>query len=692
MMRRSPGSASRFWLGNEPTFTDRYSFAPEWVTGALGPDKRARAGQVLAGMAREQPGCAVLRSVGRRYPGEEAPRWSFGIYARRDGRPAWSGCPDPLLTESPAPAGLALDLPALQEQIDAALARRGFAHRAFASQDDWRVVFAPGPDARLPSPGDERLVRPSLHVGPFPSTGPLEHRAGDGTFLLIVSSVVESGTAVPSIELPAIDDVTLFLQLLDSLSEAAARCLRTSLVLCGFPPPVDETVAYATVTPDPAVVEVNMAPHGSVAAFLEDNRRCYAAAAAAGLEPYRAQFNGAVSDSGGGGQITFGGPSPARSPFFAVPELLPRLIPYAVRHPALSYLFAHDHVGPSGQSVRPDEHDVDAFGELKLALALLRRQAGVDPATLWRSLAPSLTDAIGNSHRSEINIEKLWNPWKPGRGQLGLVEFRAFRMQHTPERAAALAALVRSVLAMLMTHDQKIELVDWGSTLHERFALPFYLDADLGDVMTDLEEARVGLEPELRAELGADAIRPWSVIDFGDCSLAIRRAVEFWPIIGDASQQQGTSRLVDASTSRIEVALRPSAAGDVRALEAWRLRANGVELPLRAESDALGPVRVFGLRYRSFVTTVGFHPTLGAQTPVHLSLVHVDQPEGLAIELHEWRPDGEDYDGVPAHLAEAAARRAARCVARSIRTSDLPPAREPPAGALGPYFLDLRYG
>jgi uncharacterized protein (DUF2126 family) len=676
------------WLGNEPTFTDRYSSAAEWVTNALGPEKRVRAARVLARIAREQPGCAVLRSLGRRYPGEEAPRWSFGIYLRRDGRAAWSGCPDPFLAERLAPG----DLPALQEELGAALARRGFAHRAFASQADRRVVFGPVPNARLADPGDERLMRPSLHVGPFPPTGPGGDLARDGSFLVIVSSVDESGIAVPSIELPAIDDVGLFLELLGSISETAERCGLTSLVLSGFPPPVDETVAYATVTPDPAVVEINMAPHRSVSAFLEDNRRCYAAAAAAGLEPYRLHFNGAVADSGGGGQMTFGGPSPARSPFFVVPELLPRLIRYVARHPALSYLFAHDYVGPSGQSVRPDEHGMDAIGEVKLALALLERQARLDPATLWRSLAPSLTDPIGNSHRAEINIEKLWNPWQPGRGQLGLVEFRAFRMQHTPERAAALAALLRSVLAMLMTCDQRLDLVDWGATLHERFALPFYLDADLCHVMADLEAARIGLATELRAELEIDHVRPWRVVDFCGCSVAIRRGLEFWSLIGDASQQQGTSRLVDASTSRIEVALRLAAESDADALGAWRLRANDIDLPLRAESDARGPVRLFGLRYRSFVPNVGFHPTLGAQTPVHLALVHPDQAEGLEIALHEWRPDGEAYDGAPTDPAQAAARRAARCVARAVRASDLPPLREAPSGALNAYCLDLRYG
>ena len=40
-------------------------------------------------------------------------------------------------------------------------------------------------------------------------------------------------------------------------------------------------------------------------------------------------------------------------------------------------------------------------------------------------------------------------------------------MQQTPERAAALAALLRGLLAMLMTCDPRIDLVDWGATLHD---------------------------------------------------------------------------------------------------------------------------------------------------------------------------------------------------------------------------------
>jgi uncharacterized protein (DUF2126 family) len=450
-------------------------------------------------------------------------------------------------------------------------------------------------------------------------------------------------------------------------------------------------VCWTTVTPDPAVVEVNMAPHSSVLAFLGDNRRVYAAASGVGLEPYRLHYNGTVADSGGGGQITLGGPSPERSPFFLYPRLLPRLVRYVLRHPSLSYLFAHDSIGGSGQSVRPDEHGRDALAELKLALALIDREPTPNPALLWLSLAPSLTDPMGNSHRAEINVEKLWNPHQPGRGQLGLVEFRAFRMQHTPERAAALAALLRTILAMLVTRPSEGDLVDWGAALHDRFALPYYLEADLADVLDDLEAAGLAIAAPIRGELTTDLFRAWSSIVLGDFTLGIRQAIDFWSLLGDASRQEGSSRLVDSSSRRLELSVRPKTQDARDGLDAIRLMVEGVEVPMRTEIDGAGPLRLFGVRYRCFVPAPGLHPTLKAQTPLHIHLVEAGRREALEVVLHEWRPDGAAYDGVPGDLADAAIRRAARCTSRHIPVHEVPRPRRAPPAAMSPCSLDLRY-
>jgi uncharacterized protein (DUF2126 family) len=82
---------------------------------------------------------------------------------------------------------------------------------------------------------------------------------------------------------------------------------------------VDATVAWTTLTPDPAVLEVNEAPAASISEFLAMSRGLYAVAEAEGLAPYRLQCNGEISDSGGG-QFTPGGPSPERSPFLSPPS------------------------------------------------------------------------------------------------------------------------------------------------------------------------------------------------------------------------------------------------------------------------------------------------------------------------------------------------------------------------------------
>jgi uncharacterized protein (DUF2126 family) len=240
-----------------------------------------------------------------------------------------------------------------------------------------------------------------------------------------------------------------------------------------------------------------MAPSRNCGEFLWRSQQVYAAAVALKLSPYRLYFNGQVADSGGAGQITYGGPTPETSPFVKYRHLLPGLVRFLNRHPALSYLFAHDFVGGSGQSVRPDERGLDAFDDLVLALALIERQQEMVPELLWKSLASFLCDGVGNSHRAEINIEKLWNPYLPGRGRLGLVEFRSLRMQHTAQRATAIACLFRALMAMLAMRPYTLSLIDWGRDLHDRFALPFYLKTDLDSVLAELEEAGVGLRKEI---------------------------------------------------------------------------------------------------------------------------------------------------------------------------------------------------
>ncbi|HET9627695.1 MAG TPA: transglutaminase family protein, partial [Kofleriaceae bacterium] len=317
------------------------------------------------------------------------------------------------------------------------------------------------------------------------------------------------------------------------------------------PPPDDLDILagdhWLTVTPDPGVVEVNMAPCSTAQGFAHQARRVWAAARTAGLAPTKLRFNGDVGDAGGGGQISIGGARPERSPFVRYPHVLPALIRYVNNHPSLSYWFANEHVGSASQGPRPDEGARERYDELGLTLRWLEQLADrgeLPPDTLGQALGPLLVDASGNAHRAELNVEKLWNPHLPAHGprhgKMGLVELRAIRMPERPAMFAALAVLLRSLVARLVVSDYREPLVDWHDELHDRFALPAALTRDLRLVLGDLDEHGLGLPAELRREL--EAWRPPGITcRLGDATLELRLALDFWPALGGA---------IDSSTRR----------------------------------------------------------------------------------------------------------------------------------------------
>jgi uncharacterized protein (DUF2126 family) len=483
-------------------------------------------------------------------------------------------------------------------------------------------------------------------------------------------------------------DTTSFVAELAAIERAALAAGHQRMVFTGCTPPVDASLALTTITPDPAVIEVNAAPSCCALQFLGRSRAAYAAAAAVGLSPYRLLYNGNVADSGGGGQITLGGPTPAQSPFLRDPGLLPGLVRFLNHHPSLSYLYCHDFVGAGGQSVRADERGRGNFDELRLALALLERQPAAGAEDIWRALAPFLADAAGNGHRAEINVEKLCNRLAGARGTLGLVEFRALRMQHTPERATAIACLLRAIVAMLVRQPFREPLIDWGRRLHDRYALPLLLQRDLASVLASLGAAGLGLGPAIAALLQADEFRHQGSARLPGATLEVWRALEFWPLLGDAAspEQGGTSRLIDASTARVELRLR---ADDALATP-WQVDAGGTPVPLVTVHDEQGPVQVAAVRYRAFAPSVGLHPILPAQTPIELRLYRAGESAEWALALHEWRPDGGAYPELPVDLVDAARRRAERVVLTAWPADRPPPAAAAPSG-LTPHTLDLRW-
>lgn len=438
----------------------------------------------------------------------------------------------------------------------------------------------------------------------------------------------------------------------DDVASGGARCAADAEA---HAPPTDVNGDHwLSVTPDPGVVEVNMAPAASATSFVAQAQHVWTSAASAGLAPVRYRFNGDVADSGGGGQLSLGGARPETSPFVRYPHVLPALIRYLNNHPALSYWFANECVGSASQGPRPDEGTRERWDELDVTLTWLEKLADrgeLPPEQLWHALGPLLVDSSGNSHRAELNVEKLWNPHIAihgvRHGKMGIIELRSIRMPERPTMLGAVAVLFRSIVARLVVSHYREPLIDWHDELHDRFALPAALHRDLRHVLGDLDEHGLGVPAQLRGELEAWRT-PGISCRLDGAQLTLRPALEFWPLVGDvASQERASTRVVDASTQRWEVSIDGPGPD--------RVAIGGKWAHLRSLGDG---TRAVGIRRRIYTPSPGLHPGLPPQDPLVVEWTHAGKAQ--RIELWAWRPEGGPYAGLPADETDALARRQER--------------------------------
>ena len=556
--------------------------------------------------------------------------------------------------------------------------------QAWTAAGDYPFIHAPDPSQRrAPLAPHAELRRTGGRGRPdAPATDAPPARHESAASLTRTSMCAQVRHGVLYIFMPPTRELEHYLELVAAV-ESAATTLQQPVVLEGYEPPADPRIGNFKVTPDPGVIEVNVQPSASWDEMVEGTTFLYAAARESRLTTEKFMLDGRHTGTGGGNHVVLGGATADDSPFLRRPDLLRSLLSYWHNHPALSYLFSGLFIGPTSQAPRVDEARNDSLYELELAFRQFPQPG--EPVPPWlvdRLLRNLLIDVTGNTHRAEFCIDKLYSPDGPT-GRLGLLEMRAFEMPPHARMSLTQQLLLRAMVARFWKRPYApATLVRWGTELHDRWLMPYFVEQDLLDVMTDMQSEGYPLRAEWFAPHFEFRFPKYGDFAARGMELELRQALEPWHVMGEEGSPGGTVRYVDSSVERLQVKVTGLAP------DRYWVVCNGHAVPLQP-TGRIGEF-VGAVRYRAWQPWSALHPYIGVHAPLTFDLYDSWMNRSMGgCRYHVVHPGGRSHERFPVNSFEAESRRLARFfrmghTAGSMNVRPAAPDRE------FPFTLDLR--
>ena len=239
--------------------------------------------------------------------------------------------------------------------------------------------------------------------------------------------------------------------------------------------------------------------------------------------------------------------------------------------------------------------------ELEIAFSQIPEDEEVPPWLVDRLFRNLLVDLTGNTHRAEFCIDKLYSP-DSQRGRLGLLEMRGFEMPPHPQMGLLQSLLIRACLAMFWDKPYKGNFIRWGTQLHDKFMLPYFVKQDLSDVLGTLAKAGFKFDEEWFTPFLFFRFPECGRAQIGDMSFQLRSALEPWPVMGEEPVGGGVSRSVDTTVERLELNVRGLTEGR------YQITCNGRAVPLQKTGDE--GVLVSGIRFKAWAQPSSLHPEM----------------------------------------------------------------------------------